>query len=257
MEHPDVVPDPGRQVITRPEHHRDGDPAPWAHLAPERRRGLSLGRIRGTLADRIVMGDGVDVPPEPWRGAGALRPPPWPSAVLVALFDEDGEARVILTVRSTDLRHHQGEVAFPGGRIEHGESVVAAARREAFEEISLDPSLVDVVATLTPMPTLSSNTVMTPVVAALAARPAVDPNPGEVDRVFDVALADLATDGVFHEERWAVPGRPGAPGYPDDEFPVWFFDLAGETIWGATARTLVELVSAVLEVSPPASLPPR
>jgi 8-oxo-dGTP pyrophosphatase MutT (NUDIX family) len=162
---------------------------------------------------------------------------------------------VILTVRSDRLRSHQGEVAFPGGRLEAGEGVVAGALRESYEEVGLDPGVVTVIGRLTPMPTLSSNTVMTPVVGTLEGRPALLANPTEVERIFDVALNELVADGVFHEEWWSVPGRPAVPGSPDGEFPVWFFEVAGETVWGATARTLVELVSSVLRVPAPRSLP--
>jgi 8-oxo-dGTP pyrophosphatase MutT (NUDIX family) len=176
---------------------------------------------------------------------------------LVPLFEEDGEARVILTVRSDRLRSHTGEVAFPGGRLDGDEGVVAGALREASEEVALDPGLATVVAQLTAMPTVSSNTVMTPVVATLGVRPTLTANPGEVERVFDVALADLVAEDAFHEEWWSVPGRAAAPGFPDGEFPVWFFDVAGETVWGATARTLVELVCAVLGVEVPPSLRAR
>jgi len=177
--------------------------------------------------------------------------------VLVPLFEEDGEVRVVLTVRSDRLRSHQGEVALPGGRLDGEEGVVDGALREAGEEVGLDPSSATVLACLTPLPTLSSDTVMTPVVAALPARPSLRANQGEVERIFDVALADLVADGVFHEELWSVPGRPGAPGHPDGEFPVWFFAVAGETVWGATARVLVELLCQVLAVPPPPTLPPR
>ena len=104
------------------------------------------------------------------------------------------------------------------------------------------------------MPTVSSNTVMTPVVAALDRRPALTANPSEVERIFDVALCELVADGVFHEEWWSVPGRLGPSGLPVGEFPVWFFDVAGETVWGATARTLMELVCLVLGVEFPPSL---
>jgi 8-oxo-dGTP pyrophosphatase MutT (NUDIX family) len=170
------------------------------------------------------------------------------------LFEEGGESRVVLTVRSDLLRSHQGEVAFPGGRLERGEGVVAAALREAAEEVALDSSLVTVIGELTAMPTVSSNTVMTPVVAALERRPALTANPSEVERIFDVALCELVADGVFHEEWWSVPGRLGPSGLPVGEFPVWFFDVAGETVWGATARTLMELVCLVLGVEFPPSL---
>ena len=174
-----------------------------------------------------------------------------PAAVLVALFEEAGEARVLLTVRSSRLRSHQGEVAFPGGKLDPGETVDDGARREADEEVGLDPADVTVVGHLTAMPTVSSNTLMTPVVATLHSRPATDPAPDEVARVFDVALVDLVADGVWAEELWAVPGRQGADGRSGGEFPVWFFTAAGETIWGATARVLTELLCLVLGVDGP------
>jgi 8-oxo-dGTP pyrophosphatase MutT (NUDIX family) len=176
-----------------------------------------------------------------------------PAAVLVALFEEAGEARVLLTVRSSRLRSHQGEVAFPGGKLDRDEGVDEGALREAYEEVGLDPSSVTVVGHLTAMPTVSSNTLMTPVVAVLAGRPTTTPAPDEVARVFDVALADFLADGVFAEELWAVPGRHGADGQPGGEFPVWFFSVAGETVWGATARVLTELLCLVLGVPGPSS----
>jgi 8-oxo-dGTP pyrophosphatase MutT (NUDIX family) len=175
-----------------------------------------------------------------------------PAAVLVALFEERGEARVLLTVRSSLLRSHQGEVAFPGGKLDPDEGVDEGALREAEEEVGLDPAAVTVVGHLTAMPTVSSNTLMTPVVATLASRPATHPAPDEVARVFDVALADLVADGVWAEELWAVPGRQGADGLAGGEFPVWFFTAAGEIIWGATARVLTELLCLVLGVDGPA-----
>ena len=191
---------------------------------------------------------------EPWRTrAGGGRP----AAVLVPLFEEDGEVRVLLTVRSDQLRSHQGEVAFPGGRLDTGEDVVQAALREADEEVSLDPALVTVIGELTAMPTVSSNTVMTPVVAALDGRPTLRANPSEVHRIFDVALRELVADGAFHEEWWSVPDRVDRSGFPEGEFPVWFFDVADETVWGATARTLMELICLILKVPVPPSLRPE
>jgi 8-oxo-dGTP pyrophosphatase MutT (NUDIX family) len=160
--------------------------------------------------------------------------------VLVALFEEDGEARVVLTRRAAHLRTHTGEVSFPGGRLDGDETPEEGALREADEEIALDPSSVEVVGSLSPLSTFSSRTTITPVVGTLAARPALEPNPREVEQVFDVSLSELAADGLFHEEVWEI--EPGAP------FPVWFFELAHDTIWGATARILVELLGLVLGV---------
>ena len=70
-------------------------------------------------------------------------------------------------------------------------------------------------------------------------------SPHEVERVFDVALAELADPTIFHEERWQVPGRI-IPGSPDNSFAVPFFEVSGELIWGATARMLYELITIVL-----------
>jgi len=73
-------------------------------------------------------------------------------------------------------------------------------------------------------------------------------SPAEVARVFDVPLRDLADPEIFHEERWSFPGRPipGSPAGSNDSFPVWFFEVEGELIWGATARMIHELLRVVL-----------
>jgi len=252
MKSTDLPATTSRRPITRPPVHRQGDAAPWAVLPPEQRRPIPLERVRAALADDRSVNPGPAV--ELWRTVSGVRPPHRPAAVLVPLFEEEGEARVILTVRSDRLRSHQGEVAFPGGRLDGAESVIEGALREAEEEVSIDPSTVTVIGELTAMPTVSSNTVMTPVIGILGSRPDLVANPGEVERVFDVALSELAADGVFHEEWWSVPERSEASGIPDGEFPVWFFELAGETVWGATARTLVELVCLVVGVGVPPTL---
>ncbi len=136
-----------------------------------------------------------------------------PSAVLVAMFEESGETRVILTRRSGNLRFHQGEVSFPGGRCDPGESSAQCALREAQEETGLDPGLVTVTGYLSPIATFSSESFITPVVGTLEARPHMRPNPAEVDRVFDVELAALVADGLFREERWQfrIPAGGGDP----------------------------------------------
>ncbi len=167
------------------------------------------------------------------------------AGVLAALFEEEGEARVILTRRSSGLRTHKGEVSFPGGRVNEGEDTAAAARREAHEEVDLDPALVTLVGWLHPVTTLASPALIVPVVATLPGRPRLVASPGEVERVFDVTLAELADPAIFHEERWSVPGRI-IPGSPDNSFAVRFFEVAGEMIWGATARMLSELITIVV-----------
>ena len=216
----------GRQDIPRPPGVRPGEPPPWAEVPAEARRGVPLARVRAAL--------------------GALGPPRRPelvlpgarsAAVLVALFEEDGEARVVLTRRTTTLPSHHGEVSFPGGKVIEGEELLVAALREADEEIGLAPPSVEVLAELDHLATVASRFVVAPFVGFLADRPALRPNPHEVDRVFDVSLTELFQDDVFREERWEIWG---------EERPVFFFELFGDTVWGATARILYQLLTLVL-----------
>jgi 8-oxo-dGTP pyrophosphatase MutT (NUDIX family) len=158
--------------------------------------------------------------------------------VLVPIFEADGEARLILTKRPETMPSHRGEIAFPGGKLEaeRDGSLRDAALREAQEEIGLDPSTVDVVAELDSLTTVASRFVLTPFVGLLPGRPALTPDPTEVVRAFDVPVAELLDDGVYREERWDVPPDLGVT--PGRDRPIHFFELADETVWGATARIL-------------------
>jgi 8-oxo-dGTP pyrophosphatase MutT (NUDIX family) len=187
---------------------------------------LSLPRVRAALTSP------VDVD----RAAGDHRE----AAVLIPLFEELGETRVILTRRAPTLRSHRHEVSFPGGVADPGEPLVAAALREAWEEVGLDPARVEIVGSLGALTTVSSGALITPFVGVLVDRPPLHPNPAEVEHAFDVALADLLADGVHRAERWSRAG---------EEFEVQFFDLPADIVWGATARILTELLRRVLGLS--------
>lgn len=228
----------GRQPIPRPRHVRPGQPPPWDADPAARRHGIGIGAVRSALARR---GPSVPVPgSSPSIELPDLdRPNGRPAAVLCALFEEGGEASVILTRRSSRLRSHTGEVSFPGGRLDPGEMPVAAALREASEEVGLDPADVDILGQLSPLSTFSSQATITPFVGVLPGRPVLHPNPAEVERAFDVSLAELVSDGVYHEELWELPGV----GWRQ----MNFFHLTDDTIWGATARMLRELLELTLQ----------
>jgi 8-oxo-dGTP pyrophosphatase MutT (NUDIX family) len=177
-----------------------------------------------------------------------LRPlPARPAAVLVAVFaDRDGgQAQVVLTRRSARLRSHTGEVSFPGGRLDPGETAQVAALREAFEEVGIDPATVEVIGRLTPLSTWSSPAAITPFVGLLPGRPVLDPNPAEVDRAFTVPLVELYSPECYREELWrAADGG---------ERPISFFEVVGDTVWGATGRMLRELLDLIWIAVSPAS----
>ncbi len=219
------------QRIPRPEVARPGGPAPWTGWW----RGQGRPRVRLAHVRRAVAGH-PDLPP---IGDDDRSLPN--SSVLAALWEEDGEARVLLTRRTAWLRSHSGQVAFPGGRVEPGERLVDAALREAQEEVDLDPDAVDVIGRLSRLHTISSGAGIHPFVGLLRGRPRLTANPDEVDRVFDVALGELMAEGVFHEEIWGIRSDSGI----GTERHISFFDVAGETVWGATARMLVELLVLV------------
>ena len=159
--------------------------------------------------------------------------------MLIALYDGDRGAEVILTRRTKDVSTHKGEVSFPGGRMEPGETPVQTALREAHEEIGLDPTAPEVVGELDHLSTVASRSHIVPVVARLAGRPTLVPASAEVARVLHVPLVELLEPGTYREERWGAP--------PLDR-SVYFFDLDDETVWGATARMLAQLLGVALGV---------
>lgn len=165
-------------------------------------------------------------------------PPPEanPSAVLVTLVDDVRGPSVLLTRRAEWLSTHKGQIAFPGGRLEPGESSLAAALREAREEIGLEPHVVTPIGELVAHRTVSSASHIIPHVAEARALPSQYVTSAEVERVFTVPLVELVRPDTFVEEHWV---------FPDREVRVPFFYLDDETIWGATARMLQALIGVV------------
>jgi 8-oxo-dGTP pyrophosphatase MutT (NUDIX family) len=172
------------------------------------------------------------------------------SAVLLALFEDVGETHLVLTRRSMHLRSHRGEVALPGGRSDSGEDPVATALREAREEVGIAEESVTPVGWLSPIVTFASGSAIWPVVGLLESPPVLVVDPTEVDRAFAVSLTDLLADGAYLQERWRrTQTRPGAD--VDGYFPISFFAVPGDVVWGATARVLTELLCLVTGVAWP------
>lgn len=156
------------------------------------------------------------------------------SAVLAPLYEQDGEVFVVLTRRAQHLRSHRGEVSFPGGGQDPDEDLLETALRESREETAMDTASIEVIGELDHLETVMSRSYIVPFVGALPGRPALTANPDEVELILHVSLDELLADDVYHEERWGLP--------PLDR-PLIFFEIEGDTIWGATGAMLRNLLA--------------
>jgi 8-oxo-dGTP pyrophosphatase MutT (NUDIX family) len=153
------------------------------------------------------------------------------AAVLIAVTDRP-QPGVLLTQRPDHMRHHPGQVAFPGGRIDPGDAdAVAAALREASEEIALPPDTVDVIGVVDRYRTVTGYEV-TPVLGVVAPDLPLVPNAAEVADVFEAPLAFLLDPANQRETAREWQGRARR---------YYQIDWQGRRIWGATAAMLVNL----------------
>ena len=212
----------GPQRIPRPDNWTPGNPAPWLHATD-----VDLDTLERRLLTRT---SGYQLTGAP--------PPKRHSAVLIALYS-DPEPTVVLTRRTQQMRAHSGEVSFPGGGQDPGESLWDTACREAREEIQLDTTLARRIGELDHLTTVSSQARIVPYVARLSQPPSMTANPEEVDEILLVSLSELLLPEVYREERWQWPGS-------NQQRPIYFFDLFGDTVWGATANLLRQLLVTAL-----------
>ena len=154
------------------------------------------------------------------------------AAVLVPLYEQDGEIHAVFTRRRDDLRRHPGEISFPGGRHEPGDAnLVQTALRETDEEIGLAPAAVRIVGALRPTPTIATGYAIYPFVGVIEPGARWTLSPDEVASVLELTLTDLR-DGYGRRRLL----RRGLPIRTDT------FVVGDELIWGATARILQDLL---------------
>jgi len=152
------------------------------------------------------------------------------AAVLVAITNR-AEPGVILTVRREHMRTHAGQIAFPGGRLDAGEDAVAAALREAHEEILLEPEAVDVVGSIEPYRTVTGY-VVTPVIGVIPPDLPLTPHEHEVADWFEAPLAFILDPAKQVRQTALFQGR---------ERHYYEIVWNGRRIWGATAAMIVNL----------------
>ncbi len=199
----------------------------------------ALGRV-----ERPIPVDPRFVPRDSGAGVGRPRfdrstvPPARAAATLLAIYPGDGgELSVPLTVRQPDLRAHAGEVSLPGGAVDPTDAgPAAAALREAWEEIRISPDAVHLLGELDPVWIPVSNFEVRPFVGALAERPRLLPQVGEVAAIVELPLRRLLLPDAVTEEEIEVR---------EWTLQVAVYRYAGQRIWGATARTLAMLATVL------------
>lgn len=180
------------------------------------------------------------------------------SAVLVPLLLRDGEFHVLFEVRAANLNRQPGEICFPGGRIEAGETAMAAAVRETSEELGIPVKDIQVLGPLNYV-VAPIGVILHPFAALLAEESQLQPNSQEVAETFTVPLAWLL-EAEPQEARMEVATRPLdgfplhllPPDYPEGwkrrkTYPVLFYQYDQYVIWGLTARVLYNFVQLCRE----------
>jgi 8-oxo-dGTP pyrophosphatase MutT (NUDIX family) len=153
------------------------------------------------------------------------------AAVLAPLYeDEHGDLRLVLTKRPDTMPTHAGHIAFPGGRPDPGDDgPVGTALREAKEEVGIEASQVEVLGFLEPIDPVEFDLMVVPVVAKVSTPLNLVPCAREVAKVYHPLVSDLADA----ERWWHIPWNG---------WKVWYYDLDGDTLWGATARMVRQMV---------------
>lgn len=157
------------------------------------------------------------------------------AAVLVPLVSKDDQWSIVFTRRSDALARHSGEISFPGGKVDEGESSTRAAVRETHEELGVDPSSIDILGALPTAFTVVSGYQIAPWVGVI---PGTDfsPSEAEIAEVLVIPIVDLVAEGVRREQRFIRGGGIY-------ENPA--YDVGDHIIWGATARILSEFLELI------------
>lgn len=162
------------------------------------------------------------------------------AGVLVLLHPHDGDPALVLTVRRDHLPDHAGQISFPGGQRENDESLSTTALREAEEEVNLDPAPVRMLGRLTPLYIPPSNFCVHPFVGRVEHAPGLRPTDAEVEHVLHVPLSQLLDPSTRKTEMRSLHGT---------EVEVPYYDVAGQTVWGATAMMLAEILEIARDVA--------
>ena len=209
---------------------------------PQHLPNITASEIRQRFAGTAMPEDPLDV---------VIPPPRWPvalqrkltsdlmaAAVLIPIITREASLSVLLTERSPDLKHHAGQISFPGGRMDATDrDIRATALRETQEEVGIDPANVEIIGYLDPNPTVTGYAV-TPVVALVDLQQELIIDPLEVKSAFEVPLPFLLDEGNQKSAEREFEGIM---------VPIAEFNFGQYRIWGATASMLIQFRKFLLD----------
>jgi len=160
------------------------------------------------------------------------------SGVLLPIFFNDTmDLQILLTLRSNHLKHHSGQISFPGGRLDKGETLEETALRETWEEIGIHPHKIELLGALSTLYVPPSNTVIHPFVGFIRELDEIHLNPKEVDEVIIISSNDLLDRNNYRKSPWDFSGKVV-------DVPYW--DINHRVpLWGATAMILQEFIDII------------
>ena len=162
-----------------------------------------------------------------------------PAAVMILLHYRSKNWHFFLTKRTQEVRHHKGQISFPGGIKEKYESLPKTAIRETEEEIGISASDIKLIGSLTPLHVLNSNFLISPYIGYLDINPTLKVQKREVENVFSIPIKKLILDKNQRVKNQKVNGKKAV---------VPYFHLNDQIVWGATSAILSELKLLILDI---------
>jgi 8-oxo-dGTP pyrophosphatase MutT (NUDIX family) len=162
------------------------------------------------------------------------------SAVLVLLYSHGDELNIIFTLRSKKLSNHSGQMSFPGGHLDEGETPVQTALRETTEEIGIEGSRINIIGRLSDLYVPPTNYIISPVVGYMTNKPDYYINsPDEVEEILDLPLETFSDESIYMVENWKYNGQ-------ELKVPLW--KIHTETpLWGASSMIMMEFLTIYRE----------
>ncbi len=199
---------------------------------------VTVSHLKAALA-RPLLGLPVQtlMSPQPRPGTERILDPDLvcrEAAVLILFYPCVDGLCLVLTRRTVSVASHQGQISLPGGSMDDGETAEAAALREAWEELAIDPAGVQVLGGLSRLYIPPSNFCIRPIVGYAEHRPDFRPAPEEVAEVIEEPIDHLLDSNTCAWETWQLRGQ---------DVRVPFYRIGGHKVWGATAMVLCELLA--------------